>query len=107
MATPIPPTSHKITLEEGVDLTTRYRESKQEARTPTLVFNREAFDRILKQPGCVAVRLYPCLHADGKQNVVVVGVDEKGSDMTQGELSQIAMECPPICDPDSALMGAK
>lgn len=106
MAEPIPVSDHRITLDEAVAMIRRYRDTPAEARpTPTLIFHRQAYDRILSQPGCAAIRMYPALHDDGRQTVVLVGVDEKGSDML-GELAQIAVECPPFCDPDSTLQKA-
>jgi hypothetical protein len=98
MPTPIPPSDHTISLDEALEMVRRYRESKPTERpTPTLIFHRKAYDRILGQPGCVGIRAYPALRDDDRETVVLVGVDEKGSDML-GELAEIAVECPDVCD---------
>jgi hypothetical protein len=103
VATPFPPSEHFISLDEAVDITRRYRESGQPSRWPILGFHRKAYERILGQDGCVGIRTYPAQHDDGRLTVVLVGVDEKGSDMTGGELAQVPFECPPFCDPESVL----
>lgn len=105
MASPFPPTDHRISLEAVVDLTARYRESGQPSRWKTFGFHRLAFERILRQPGCAGIRIYPAQHDDGRPTVVLVGVDEKGSDMTGGAIAQDPVDCPPDCDLDSVLHG--
>jgi hypothetical protein len=106
MATPIPPSDHRISLQEAVDIIRRYNASRPQAPTPTLVYHRMAYDRILGQAGCSAIRAYPALHDDGRQTSVLVGVDEAGNDML-GELAQEAKECPPNCSDDSVLYNAR
>ena len=103
MPTPIPPSDHRISLEEAVAIIRRYRESQAANPAPTLIYHRAAYDRILGQAGCTAVRAYPALHpTDGRQTVVLVGVDEKGADML-GELAEEGEYCPPYCDENSPL----
>ena len=98
MPTPIPPSDHAISLDEALVMVRRYRESRPTERpTPTLIFYRTAYDRILSQPGCVAIRAYPALRDDDRETVVLVGVDEKGSDML-GELAEFSEECPDMSD---------
>jgi hypothetical protein len=109
----IPPKSdHKISLDAAVKAVSRHRAAHRAAAAAVGAqpsgpygFHAEAFQRILRQPGCVGIRVYPSMYEDGRQSLVLVGVDEKGNDMTSGELSNEPWECPPICPPsDSPLM---
>jgi hypothetical protein len=110
---PLPPKSdHKITLEAAVKQVGRHRAAHRAAAaaigarpTGPFGFHAEAFRRILSQPGCVGIRIYPSLYEDGRQSLVLVGVDEKGNDLTGGELANEPWECPPFCPPgDSSLL---
>jgi len=101
MPTPLPQKDHSITLDAAVAMREQHRKSASTGtRTPTLAFHREAYERILKQPGCVGIRAYPVARKDGSQSGVLVGVDEKGADML-GELAEDSIDCPPICDENS------
>jgi hypothetical protein len=106
MPTPLPPKDHRIKLEDALSMREQYRKlASTGVRTPTLSFHRDAYDRILAQPGCVAIRAYPVARPDGTQSVVLVGVDEKGADII-GELAEDSVDCPPECDETSPLAGA-
>src|SRR5205085_10569729 len=103
MATPFPAADHRISLDEGLLIARNYRNGSPASRWPIFGFSRPAFDRILGQPGCVGIRIYPAQHDDGRLTVVLVGVDEKGGDMVNGELAQVPWDCPPYCDEASPL----
>ena len=113
---PLPPKSdHRIALDAATKAVGRHRAAQRAAaragEAPGRAkaagpygFHAAAFQRILDQPGCVGIRIYPSLYEDGRESLVLVGVDEQGNDMTAGELSNEPWECPPYCPPtDSAL----
>lgn len=52
---------------------------------------------ILDQPGCIGVRYYRALNADGDPSMILVGVDQAGDDMTAGLLLDGIFLCPPFC----------
>ncbi len=103
-------TDHKISLDEAIKAVGRHRAAHRAAAAAVgaqpagpFGFHAEAFERILRQPGCAGIRAYPAMHEDGRQSLVFVGVDEKGNDMTTGELVDDSWPCPPFCPVDSPL----
>ena len=107
MARPLPKKDHKIAPHEAARLIKAHRHKAAATSTsaaPVLCFHRQAFERILKQPGCSGIRLYPALHDDGSQTLVLVGINAEGCDMHEGEFAQDPVECPPDCDPTSPLV---
>jgi hypothetical protein len=43
------------------------------------------------------LRIYQGRAADGTPALVLVGVDAKGNDMTQGTVLEYSFPCPPFC----------
>ncbi len=89
--------NHSITLKEGVSLTKAYRLSVSSDDVLAQYFGGNAIIKVLKQEGCVGMRLYYAKHKDGSPTLVIVGVDNKGNDMTSGLICQQAISCPPWC----------
>lgn len=64
----IPDADHSISIEKAKEMTKRFREQKDLMLIPDVraldvfticeTFNRHAFDRILEQQACVAIRIY-------------------------------------------------
>jgi len=98
----LPPShDHRITLAEAIALTQRSRDAASPRNERGGMFHRAAVDELLAQPGCVGLRYYHGRHADGSSAIVLVGVDDKGNDMTDGVLLERQFPCPPYCgDPD-------
>jgi hypothetical protein len=98
MGQPLPPRDHAISKDKAKDKTKRYKEKKpKKDRFPTLAYHAEAFRRILDQPGCVGIRIYPGEDEDGTISTILVGVDAEGNDMVNGALMQDPVTCPPVC----------
>jgi hypothetical protein len=89
-----PEGDHKVTITEARDLVDRRRRA---AEQPAGAFKREALDRILGQTGCAGIRIYYGMHPDGQPALVLVGVDEYGEEMLDGELAEKNYPCPPFC----------
>jgi hypothetical protein len=89
--------NHSITLQEGAGLTKAYRMTASSNDVIAHYFGKNALKNALEQPGCVGLRLYYGKHADGSPTIVVVGVDNKGNDMTSGQILQRTDACPPWC----------
>lgn len=94
--------THEIDLTEARELIGRHKRENP-GSISAVAFGLKAFERILSQKGCVGIRCYFGLKADGLPTLVLVGLDEFGNDMDEGELAEYATPCPPICPMDSLL----
>lgn len=120
---------HSISLERAKQLTSSYRKNKKKvlkdeyhnkATLPVCeTFEREAFDELLSQPGCVSIRFYFGMDEEMNVTLVFVGVDENDKDMLPQQAGDMTMmatsaggdagvydnstRCPPTCPPDSTL----
>jgi hypothetical protein len=103
MALPPSDHDHSISLDQAKKLMGGHRERTKGTGLRSGGFRREAIDKLLAQPGCVAVRFYMGKYDDGTESLVLVGVDENGMDMTEGLLINNQWPCPPFCPPESAL----
>lgn len=92
-----PPRDHRIPLDQAADLTRRYRLSVPPGSTIAGMYHRGALDGILAQPGCAGIRFYFGRQADGELTLVVVGVDQDGIDLVQGDIIDVHYPCPPFC----------
>lgn len=59
---------------------------------------------ILEQEGCMGIRIYKGLDQSGASNLVLVGVNTSGEDMTSGPILERLMPCPTDCDDNSILI---
>lgn len=60
---------------------------------------------ILQQEGCIGIRIYNGYNeAEKRANLVLVGVDAMGEDMTKGVILQELTPCPNVCPKSSELM---
>ena len=115
-----PRESQRITLDEAVALTQRYRKAAP-ASEHAGFFWAEGIKAILEQAGCVGLRYYHGLTAEGTYSPVIVGVDEKGNDITAiakprraagaaaaGAGDAVLLDnhypCPPFCPTGSPLL---
>lgn len=89
-----PAGDHKIAITEARELVDRRRRA---AEQPAGAFKREALERLLHQTGCAGIRVYYGMHPDGQPALVLVGVDEYGEEMLDGELAERSFPCPPFC----------
>ncbi len=96
---------HSMSLVEAAELTKNYRESVGTGTILSGFFGKTALLGILRQTGCVGMRIYNALLSDGKLTFVLVGVDSEGEDMEDGEIAEIMYPCPPICPGGSTLNG--
>ncbi len=88
-----------ITLAEGAALTKAYRDAN--AGVPNLILGHfigtEKLNLILSQAGCVGIRTYHGIDADGKKAIVMVGVDANENDITAGVILDRTINCPHAC----------
>jgi hypothetical protein len=115
--------NNSITLQQAVDMTTLFRQEKDNIVNPKLIgqnilpvcetFDRDIFDAILAQPGCVKMRIYSGLNPQLQLRAVIVGVNSNDEDILPTATATVAdgevpigedgQSCPPICPPPSAL----
>ncbi|NCI46322.1 hypothetical protein [Sediminibacterium soli] len=106
----ISPTSHRILVDEAVVMTTAYRTVRPENYPVCETFGRHAFDALLNQPDCVAIRIYYGLKEDKTVHAILVGVNSKDEDIVTGGVGgdgdlvfEDATRCPDTCPPASPL----
>jgi len=90
-----PNKDHSIDLETASKLTKRYREKIQSGATISSAFNKMSISAIMDQPECVGLRMYYAVADNGKDTLVLVGVNEEGDDLYEGKLMEWGGECPP------------
>jgi hypothetical protein len=95
---------HSITLADAVTLTANYRKSPLRGDALAESFGRDAIAAILAHPKCVGLKIYYGMRDDGRQVMVLIGVDGEGSDLTDGYIAETGVLCPPICG-NSVLLG--
>lgn len=117
--------SHKISLEEAVDMTTRYRDHKeailrQEYQGKDILcisetFSKEELLSYFNKQDITAIRIYYGMDAELKIHAILVGVDKEGKDILplaktigqaedeEAEIFDKGERCPPECPPPSEL----
>ena len=111
-------------------MTTKYRENMEAILDPAYrdqnilpiceSFDRDSFDKVLAQPGCMGLRMYLGMDDRLEIKFVIVGVNAEGHDMINGTLGKTAartqdaqeeedliidqgLRCPTNCPPSSSL----
>jgi hypothetical protein len=97
------PRDHRISLAAAAAQTRRYRESEEPSAAKGGAFGREAFEAILKQPGCTGIRFYYGIDDKGEPSLVLVGIGADDNDMVDGELMDVIFPCPPYCGEGNSL----
>jgi hypothetical protein len=113
-----------ITLDAAINMTALYRREMntildypfmdQNILPICETFNRAAFDTLLAETGCTAVRIYYGMSDDLKVHAIVVGVNSDNEDIlpavaltemsdTDPVIIEEAFRCPDYCPPKSPL----
>lgn len=93
---------HQIGLTEAREMIRRYRKANPSA-IHSLAITKVALERVLQQKDCAGGRFYFGMNPNGTLSLILVGVDELGNDLDEGELAERFYPCPPFCPTDSAL----
>jgi hypothetical protein len=118
-------TNHFISLLQAIEMTKKYRAEKENILAPEFrnrnilltceTFDRNAFDALLSENGCMGIRLYFGMTENLQVRVVAVGVNEKNEDMLPAQREVITINdeanviveeglpCPEVCPPPSPL----
>lgn len=86
-----------VTLENASKLTEEYRKTISPGDTIANAVGKNLVESILAQPGCMGIRFYYALNEQGNKQLVLVGVDENGNDLTEGNIVDQLPNCPPRC----------
>lgn len=106
MATP-PARDHRISLQDAIGHTARFRAANPDPKTEkaAMFWRAGGLDELFGQPGCAGFRIYYGRKPTGAPALVLVGVDAKGADLTSGTIMEEHLTCPPFCGLDSPLAG--
>lgn len=97
-------TGEIITLDEAVQYTHSFQKKIPEEIKAFLV-GIDKPNRILEQDACAGVRIYNGTDAKTENNnLVLVGVNAEGEDMTEGIILQKLNPCPKFCPESSPLI---
>lgn len=96
------PTGHEITLDEGVDLTTRFKNNNATGTKRAFLITKEVLTELLTQDDANGIRVYLGQKPNGELTIVAVGIDKDNND-----IQTIVMDkfdpCPNNCDSSSPL----
>jgi hypothetical protein len=119
----LPGVNHFISLVKAKEMTALFRAQKENILDPAYrgqdilsiceTFNRDIFDAILAETGCVAMRIYFGMDPDLKVKVIIVGVNDQnqdilpsktnpalkdgGDDGDDGNIGEQGQPCPLFC----------
>jgi len=98
-------TGSNITLEEAKNYTHTFQENNQEAIKSFFV-GAKKLQQILSQDGCIGVRIYNGSDTQNyhQANLVLVGVDKNGEDLSEGVIIENLAPCPSNCPQSSPLI---
>lgn len=111
-----PDITHRISLQKAKEMTARYNSNKNAVIKKEYegkifmdceTFNREAFDAVLAQEGCVGVRIYFSMNEDLSIRTIIVGVNGDNQDILPPETAAettddtaVIVEDGKVCPPD-------
>jgi len=94
---------HSFPLATASEWTENYRNGMSAPGTIAHYFGKRAIKDIFAQEGCVGMRIYYALDENGKQQLIIVGVDGNGDDLYNGLLAERSVHCPPDCSAPNPL----
>lgn len=99
--------NHKISFAEGAEFTARYRNQMSPNQIKGGFFGKDALLALLSQDSCVGIRFYYGLDAEGRQVMVLTGVDPLENDQIGEVFScmEKSTPCPPYCGSGNILNG--
>ena len=107
--------NHDITLQQAIDMTTRYRANKPANAPICETFDIAAINELAAVTGCAYLRIYYGMKENMEIDAILVAADENGEDILPSGNASAALEggdpviledgyrCPPDCPPKSAL----
>lgn len=93
----------QITLIQATAWCANFRSQAGSNPTKAHAYGKNKLMNILDQDGCYGIRAYYAIDDTGVKQLVLVGVDVNGCDMTTGYILDKSVICPPYCDTISPL----
>lgn len=106
---------HAISLQQAIDMTTRYRQNKPADAPICETFEKEAIDQLMLVTGCAYLRIYYGMKENFEMDAILVAVNAENEDILPSLLDEAAVNsgdpliledgyrCPPDCPPKSVL----
>lgn len=93
-----------ILLNEAIDYTHSFQQNNPQS-IKSYFAGVNKINEILGQEDCIGIRFYSGLDPiTGIKNLVLVGVNQDGEDLTAGVIVEKLITCPSICPTNSALI---
>ena len=90
-------TDHSISLSDAAELTRKYRKTAGSNAVLATAFKKETVAQILEQKDCIGLRIYYGKKDNGDPTLILVGINSKDNDITDGILAEFGAQCPPWC----------
>jgi len=108
--------NHIISLQDAIDMTTRYRANKPSNAPVCETFDIDAINQLVAVTGCTSLRIYYGMKENMDIDAILVAVNENGEDILPSESVNASLQssgdpliledgyrCPPDCPPKSPL----
>jgi hypothetical protein len=92
----------EISLVTASEWTANYR-TENPGEIKAYFYGNIILQAILDQEEAVGMRIYYAIDDNGVKQMVLVGVDSNGNDLTSGIVADRGAPCPTYCDADSPL----
>lgn len=98
--------AHRLTHAQARRMRERFRRrhGKDRRAIRPAAYGRNIFDAILRQKGCVGIRVYPGIDDDGELTLLFVGVNAEGDDILAGIIGDTPWRCPPFCSSTNGVL---
>ena len=93
--------NYTITLQEGIDWTTNFRNQNPNS-VKAYKIDQAEINEILAQAGAAGIRAYMGIDNSGNEKLVMVAVDASGNDILNNVYDH-TLPCPNHCDNNSVL----
>lgn len=97
-------TGEVITLDQAINYTHTFQNNNPNT-IKSFFAGINKINRIFGQDDCIGIRFYNGVDSvTGKNNLVLVGVNQNGEDITSGVILEDLVTCPNYCPKNSALI---
>ena len=85
-----------INLTDAKELAQNFKKNFPQ-ETYSFFVGIEKVKQVVNQAGCIGIRIYNGYdEAESKKNIIIIGVDENGTDMSSGVILDKTAPCPPM-----------
>ncbi|MBD98728.1 MAG: hypothetical protein CMO34_02710 [Verrucomicrobia bacterium] len=93
--------NYTITLQEGIDWTTNFR-NQNPSSVKAFKIDQAEINEILAEPNAAGIRAYMGIDNNGNEKLIMVAVGNSGNDILNTVYDH-ALPCPAHCDDNSVL----